>query len=87
MSQLKTKKKGKKSKSSKKTLVGRLAIKLDDLFFSRPCKKSKKKKYLKRKAPPIPANECKIGTIRKGNDGYNWKVIESGKSRRWKKQR
>ena len=84
MSQLKTKKKG---KSSKKTLVGRLAIKLDDLFFSRPCKKSKKKKYLKRKAPPIPANSCRIGTVKKGNDGLNWEIIEYGKSKRWKKQK
>ena len=79
--------KTKKNRSNKKTLLTRLAVKLDDIVFSRPCKKSKKKKYLKRKAPPIPANECKIGTIREGNDGYNWKVIESGKSRRWKKQR
>ena len=80
--------KTKKNRSNKKkTLLGRIAIKLDDIVFSRTCKKSKKKKYLKRKAPPIPANECKIGTIRKGNDGYNWVIIESGKSRRWKKQR
>ena len=56
------------------------------MVFSRSCKKSNKKKYIKRKSPPIPASTCKLGTIKIGNDGYNWKIVKAGKSRRWIKQ-
>ena len=41
------------------------------------CRKSKESKYINRKSPPIPADKCKIGTIKKGNDGNMWKVIKT----------
>lgn len=72
-----------KTKKSELSFINLIAIKLDDFFFSRPCKITNKKKYLNRGSPPIPASSCKIGTIKKGNDGLNWKIKSHGKSRRW----
>ena len=68
-----------KNKSSKTYWSERL----NDMLFSRPCKKSDKKKYIKRPSPPIPASTCRLGTIKKGNDGYDYKIVKAGKSRRW----
>ena len=53
------------------------------------CRKSKESKYINRKSPPIPADKCKIGTIKKGNDGNKYYVGEvkskSGKYHKWLK--
>ena len=83
-----TSKKVRRNKSNKKrSFMHIIATKLDDLIFSRPCKKSNLKKFLNRKGPPIPAYSCRLNTVKKGNDGFNWKVIESGKTRKWIKQK
>jgi len=40
------------------------------------CRKDKGPKYINRKSPPIPANNCKIGTVKKGNDGNKYYIGE-----------
>ena len=36
---------------------------------------SEKKKYCKRKGPPMPASKCPVGPERLGNDGNFWTVV------------
>jgi len=47
------------------------------------------KKYAERSSPPIPANDCSVGTVASGNDGMSYEVVrfnsKSGKSNRWVK--
>lgn len=51
------------------------------------CVESNAPKYLKRPSPPIPANECDIGTIATGNDGNPYQIVafnsKAGVSHRW----
>ena len=53
------------------------------------CIVSSQKKYLERPSPPIPANECKKGTIKKGNDNNLYQIVsrkgKGGTSNRWAK--
>ena len=39
-----------------------------------PCTKQTTKKYTTRKSPPYPANKCRIGQRKQGNDGQ-WYVV------------
>ena len=39
-----------------------------------------------RKGPSQSATQFDVGTRRKGGDGNMWKVVESGETKRWKKQ-
>ncbi len=49
---------------------------------------SEKKKYCKRKSPPMPASKCPIGLSRKGNDDNFWTVVEDKNGiHRWKKHK
>ena len=73
---------GKKT-TKKESKISKLAKKKGNSVFSRQCEISTDKKYLKRPSPPIPANDCKEGTIREGNDGEAWQIINYGKSNRW----
>ena len=47
-----------------------------DIESSDPCMPSHLKKYTnpKRKSPPIPANDCPVGTVERGNDGRDYIV-------------
>ena len=53
------------------------------------CLPDPKNKYMIRKSPPIPANSCNFGEIRKGNDGINYKIVEfnsrGGMTNKWQK--
>jgi hypothetical protein len=49
------------------------------------CLPSSKPKYMTRPSPPIPANECNVNTVKKGQDGKYWQVRPSGKSQKWVK--
>jgi len=51
------------------------------------CTPSSAPKYNKRPSPPIPANDCDIGTIATGNDGKSYQIVafnsKAGVSHRW----
>lgn len=51
------------------------------------CLESNNPKYLKRSSPPIPANDCDLGTISNGNDGKPYQIVgfnsKSGVSYKW----
>lgn len=53
-----------------------------------PCTKKTTKKYSSRNSPPYPANECNIGSSRKGNDGLMYTVSSPNKNgvKRWLKK-
>ena len=54
---------------------------------NKDCEESSKAKYKGRPGPPIPANECKEGEIRKGNNGQNYIAKKTKKGYlRWVKQ-
>lgn len=38
---------------------------------------------LKRKSPAASATGVALGTVRRGRDGRKWKVVRSGKTKRW----
>ena len=53
------------------------------------CVRRFEKKYVERSSPPIPANDCSLGTVASGNDGMSYEVVsfnsKSGMSHRWVK--
>ena len=53
-----------------------------------PCTKQTTKKYSSRNSPPYPANECKVGSSKKGNDGLMYTVSSPNKNgvKRWLKK-
>jgi hypothetical protein len=54
---------------------------------NKDCKESSKAKYIGRPGPPIPANDCKEGEIKKGNNGENYIAKKTKKGYlKWVKQ-
>jgi len=54
---------------------------------NKDCKESSRAKYKGRPGPPIPANECKEGEIKKGNNGKNYIAKKTKRGYlRWVKQ-
>ena len=53
-----------------------------------PCTKQTTKRYTSRNSPPYPANECKVGSSKKGNDGIMYVVSSPNKNgvKRWLKK-
>ena len=50
---------------------------------SSKCKVSNGKKYLNRPSPPTTATKCALGLVQVGNDGKNWQIVKTKKSKRW----
>lgn len=48
-----------------------------------PNKLKTKKRTNKRKSPTNPASQFHVGYFTRANDGRFWKVIKSGKTKRW----
>ena len=53
-----------------------------------PCTKQHTKKYTSRNSPPYPANDCKVGSSKKGNDGSMYTVSSPNVNgvKRWLKK-
>lgn len=39
-----------------------------------------------RKGPPVSATAYSVGTVKRGNDGNLWVIINAGNSKRWKRK-
>ena len=50
-----------------------------------PCTKHHTKKYTSRNSPPYSAKDCKVGSSKKGNDGFMYTVSSSNVNgvKRW----